>query len=125
VESEYADGRETAPRGPTKDGVRTRVIPLRSAGYDIVTWSAEGDHGGGDRLMLDDIFLPTPPADKYHRVADETAGAYSILVGIAANRSMRTGAQVHVADLVAGLPAPPVPLMPSRGDSLPMPLHVG
>ena len=35
----------------------------------------------GDRLMLEDIFLPNPPADKYLRAADERAGACSIYEG--------------------------------------------
>ena len=98
-----------------------RVIPLRGAGYEITPWSAEGDHGGGDRLMLEDIFLPSPAPDKYLRAADERAGACSILVGIAANRSLETGARVEVADLVGPLPQPDYPPMPSRRERLPMP----
>ena len=41
-------------------GVTTRLIPLRGAARDVVPWTAVGDHGGGDRLMLEDIFLPDP-----------------------------------------------------------------
>lgn len=123
VESVYVNGTETVQGGVAADGVRIRVVPLRGAGYEIEPWNAEGDHGGGDRLMLEDIFLPTPASDKYLRAADERAGACSILVGIAANRSLETGAKVEVADLVPGLPVPDYAPMPSRGDSLPMPLR--
>ncbi|PAW67801.1 MAG: hypothetical protein B9S34_04285, partial [Opitutia bacterium Tous-C1TDCM] len=72
---------------------------------------------------LEDIFLPERPADKYLRSADERAGAQSILVGIAANRSLQTGAQVKIADLVPGLVAPDMAPMPSRQDPVPMPMR--
>ena len=38
--------------------------------------------------MLDDLFLPQKPADKYMRAADQRGGAYSILTGIAANQRL-------------------------------------
>lgn len=121
VESIYVNGTESVQGGVAPDGVRTRVIPMRSPGYDLTPWSAVGDHGGGDRLMLEDIFLPEPAADKYLRAADERAGACSIMVGIAANRSLETGACVRVADLVGALIAPDYPPMPSRQAAVPMP----
>lgn len=123
VESVYVNGTETIQGGVAEDGVKIRVIPLRGGGYDLEPWSAAGDHGGGDRLMLEDIFLPERPADKYLRSADERAGAQSILVGIAANRSLQTGAQVKIADLVPGLVAPDMAPMPSRQDPVPMPMR--
>ena len=122
VESVYVNGTETVQGGIAEGGVTTRVIPLRGAARDVVPWSATGDHGGGDRLMLEDIFLPNPPADKYLRAADERAGACSILVGIAANRSLQTGAGVTVAELVpGGIARPDYAPMPSRTAPLPMP----
>ena len=122
VESVYVNGTETVQGGVAQDGVKIRVIPLRGAGYDVQPWSAAGDHGGGDRLMLEDIFLPEPASDKYLRAADERAGACSILVGIAANRSMATGAKVTVSDLIGELPTPDYAPMPSRVADLPMPV---
>jgi predicted dehydrogenase len=121
VESVYVNGTETIQGGVAADGVQIRVVPLRGAGYDVPPWSAEGDHGGGDRLMLEDIFLPEAAPDKYLRKADERAGACSILVGIAANQSLATGARVRVADLVGELPIPDYAPMPSRRAPLPMP----
>ena len=122
VESVYVNGTETVQGGIAEGGVTTRVIPLRGAARDVVPWSAVGDHGGGDRLMLEDIFLPNPPADKYLRAADERAGTCSILVGIAANRCLATGAGVKVADLLpGGLARPDYAPMPSRTAPLPMP----
>lgn len=71
--------------------------------------------------MLEDIFAAEPPPDRFQRVADERAGAWSILVGIAANRSLETGARVKIAELVPGLEKPDYPAMPTRRDPVPMP----
>ena len=121
VESVYVNGTGTEQGGIAEGGVTTRVIPLRGAARDVVPWTAVGDHGGGDRLMLEDIFPPDPPADKYLRAADERAGAWSILVGVAANHSIETGASVRLSDLVPGVPRPDYAPMPSREAPLPMP----
>ena len=64
------------------------------------------------------------PADKYKRVSDERAGAYSALVGIAANRCFETGQPVRIAGLVTGLTPPDRAPMPSRSGPLPMPLRI-
>jgi predicted dehydrogenase len=121
VESVYVNGTATVQGEIQAGGVKTRVIPLRGEAREIEPWSAAGDHGGGDRLMLDDILLPEPAADKYLRAADERAGACSILVGIAANQSIAQGDRVKVGDLVSGLARPDYPPMPQRGTPLPMP----
>ena len=125
VESVYVNGTGTVQGGIAEGGVTTRVIPLRGAARDIVPWTAIGDHGGGDRLMLEDIFPPEAPPDKYLRAADERAGAWSILVGVAANRCFETGASVRIADLVPGVPRPDYAPMPARDAPLPMPPRVG
>jgi predicted dehydrogenase len=125
VESIYINGAETA-QGAIADGdTTTRVIPLRGEPRTLTPWTFEGDHGGGDRLMLEDFHLPSPAADKYLRAADHRAGACSIFVGIAANRSLATGAEVRVADLVPSLPRPDYAPMPSREGPLPMPVRQG
>ncbi len=121
VESVYVNGTETVQGAFAEGGVTTRVIPLRGEARELVPWTAEGDHGGGDRLMLEDIFLPSPAPDKFLRAADERAGACSILVGIAANRSLETGAAVRVSDLVSGVHRPDYAPMPARDAPLPMP----
>ena len=123
VEAVYENGAETFLNGSAAHGVKIRLVPLRGAGIDIEPWTADGAHGGGDRLMLEDIFLPTPAPDRYLRAADERAGACSILVGIAANQSLQTGARVEIADLVSELPLPDYSPMPTRGERLPMPVR--
>ena len=112
VESVYRDGREVAPT-PSGPEVRTRVIPLRGPAEELTPWRADGDHGGGDRLMLEEILAPGAVADPYLRRADERAGAASILVGVAANRSLATGARVRLADLAGELPRPDYPVRAS------------
>jgi predicted dehydrogenase len=105
------------------DTVTTRVIPLRGVARDIAPWTGAGGHGGGDDVMLEEIFGDAP-ADKYKRVSDERAGAYSCLVGIAANRCFEKGGPVRIADLVTGLTPPVRAPMPDHNGPLPMPLKV-
>jgi hypothetical protein len=105
------------------DGVRTRVIPLRGAPRDLEPWTGEGSHGGGDDVMLTEIFGDAP-ADKYKRASDERGGANSILIGIAANQSFKTGQPVRADQLVTGLTPPERAPMPSRTASLPMPMRI-
>ena len=84
-------------------------------------WSGEGAHGGGDAVMLDDIFLPEPPADPYMRRSDQRGGAASILIGIAANNAMKSGKPVEIAELVPKLERPDFPPMPGHDGPVPMP----
>ena len=102
------------------NNVQTRVIPLRGNAREIEPWTGTGGHGGGDDAMLKEIFGDAP-ADKYKRVSDERAGAYSILVGVAANRCFETGTSVRIADMVTGLTPPERAPMPDRAAPLPMP----
>jgi predicted dehydrogenase len=121
VEQTYVSGTGTVQGGVARDGVTTKVIPLRGAARTIEPWTATGSHGGGDKVMLDEIFLPNPPADKYLRASDQRGGAASILIGIAANRSFASGQPVRIADLVTGFERPNYAPMPSRTVPLPMP----
>ncbi|PTQ09804.1 hypothetical protein CLG96_11535 [Sphingomonas oleivorans] len=73
--------------------------------------------------MLEDVF-GTPPADRFRRSSDERGGAYSILIGVAANHCFQTGQTVRIADLVNGLTPPIAAPMPSRSTPIPMPRRV-
>jgi len=121
AEQIYVSGTDTVQGGIAAGGISTRVIPLRGAPRTVQPWTGTGGHGGGDKVMLDEIFLPEAPADKYRRASDERGGAASILVGIAANRCFETGQPVKVADLVSGLTPPDFAPMPARSGPLPMP----
>jgi predicted dehydrogenase len=121
VEDVYVSGTDTVQGAIMKNGVTTTIIPLRGAARKIVPWSGTGGHGGGDTLLLDDLFLPEKPSDKYLRAADERAGAASCLIGVAANRCFETGQAVQIKDLVTGLTRPNWTEMPTRNDPVPMP----
>lgn len=75
------------------------VRPLFGDPYEIKIVEAKGGHGGGDPLIQRQIFDPEAPKDEYHRNAGHEQGAASILIGIAANQSIKDGKPVRVGDL--------------------------
>ncbi len=75
------------------------VYPMFGAPYEVEVEEGVGGHGGGDPVLLNDIF-GMPKDDRWNRAADHRDGARSILTGIAANRSIRTGQAVNIAELV-------------------------
>ena len=85
-ETVYINGDGTVPGALNKEGTFIRIYPTRQPAYEVPVWTAEGGHGGGDDLMLRDLFAPEGH-DKYLRAADHRGGAASILCGIAANLS--------------------------------------
>jgi predicted dehydrogenase len=121
VEQIYTAGTDQVQGGIAAGGVKTRVIPLRGAARDYEPWTGTGGHGGGDKALLDDIFVLNPPADKYLRDSDERGGASSILIGIGANRCFETGQPVQLSSLVQGWERPALTPMPARQDTVPMP----
>jgi predicted dehydrogenase len=106
------------------EGTYIRIYPLRADAYEPKIWEGEGEHAGGDAVMLKDLFLPEKPADKYLRAADQRSGAYSILTGISANKSIASGEMIKVADLVPDIGMPDYPAMPSHEEPVPMPPKV-
>ena len=101
----------------------TRVIPLRGAPQTIEPWTGTGGHGGGDDVMLSEVF-GSPEPDKYKRAADERSGVYSILVGAAANVCFTSGRAVMIDELVSGLSSPVVAPIPDRRSKIPMPARI-
>ncbi len=102
-ETVYISGDGSVPGALKKEGTTIHVYPHFQPAYALDVWTGTGGHGGGDKVLLDALFLPQSPEDRYARAADHRAGAYSILTGIAANQSMASGALVNIADLVHGL----------------------
>jgi len=100
VEKAYINaGGDIAAEGATRTK-RITVFPLFAEPYDVEIEEGKGGHGGGDTVMLEDIFGSNPPPDPFNRAATHLEGAYSILVGIAGNKSINTGRPVEVKDLV-------------------------
>ncbi|QMV43485.1 Gfo/Idh/MocA family protein [Cohnella cholangitidis] len=99
VEQSYVNsGGEKSQEGALKDKSIT-VFPMFAAPYEVEVEEGVGGHGGGDPVLLNDIF-GTPVEDRFKRAANHIDGARSILTGIAANRSIRTGQAVRVDELV-------------------------
>ena len=67
--------------------------------YAVAIEEGKGGHGGGDRVLLNDLF-GVPEYDKFHRAASHVDGAMSILTGISANKSMASGMPIDVMNLV-------------------------
>ncbi|KAI8271182.1 putative oxidoreductase YteT [Colletotrichum sp. SAR11_239] len=79
---------------------RTMLLrPLFGPPQEIDLGEAKGAHGGGDLVLLRDLF-GEPVSDEYMRAASHIDGAASILTGIAANRSIATGQVVNVDDIL-------------------------
>lgn len=99
VENSYvsAAGKQSDEGAAMQQSIQ--VYPMFDEPYTVELEETEGGHGGGDPILLRDIF-DRPVQDRFHRAASHVDGATSILTGIAGNLSLRTGLPVHVNDLV-------------------------
>ncbi|MCW2804843.1 MAG: Gfo/Idh/MocA family oxidoreductase [Propionibacteriaceae bacterium] len=84
------------------DGQRLTLQRHWEAAQDIKIPEGEGGHGGGDALLLADVFVG-PGEDWLERPSDWVDGVRSIAVGMAGNESLRTGLPIKVADLGLGV----------------------
>ena len=71
-----------------------------SAAEEVPIPQAEGGHGGADPLLQEQLFAAHPPEDVLGRNAGHEQGAASLLIGAAANLSMKSGEAVSVRSLV-------------------------
>jgi predicted dehydrogenase len=121
-ETVYTNADGSVPGELEPEGTYTRVYPHWQAPYEVELWTGTGGHGGGDPILLTDVFNPEgAPKDKYLRAADQRSGAYSILTGVAANVSMAEKRPVRIDELVEPIEQPDYPPMPTDRDPLPMP----
>ncbi|KAL1835353.1 hypothetical protein VTK73DRAFT_5746 [Phialemonium thermophilum] len=92
---------QSAPPEGSLEGVRILVRPHFGPPREETVETKEGGHGGGDPELLRDLFGgDAVPRDELKRAASHVDGALSILTGIAANQSIRTGLPVKVDQLV-------------------------
>jgi predicted dehydrogenase len=75
------------------------VHPMLGESYEVPLEQSEGGHGGADPHLLYDLFGPPHP-DPFGRAANHIDGASSVITGIAANKSIRTGLPVEVDSLL-------------------------
>ena len=96
VHGVFGGVRQQADKSEVSTTLRRHGEPARS----LPVWSGEGDHGGGDPVMLGYLFDTSAAPDKYERMASHVDGAWSIIAGLAANRSMETGGTVDVQQML-------------------------
>lgn len=103
IEKSYVNsGGDKSQEGALK-WCEVTVYPMFDAPYRMEIAKGEGGHGGGDNVMLEEIFGQAAD-DPLRRAASYHDGAMSILTGIAGNQSLRTGLPVNIADLPVRLP---------------------
>ena len=97
----FTDGEaETAAASKgTFKTTRIRVYPMFGQAYDVNVPVGEGGHGGADPVLLEQLFSSKPPSDPFNRAASHIDGAASVITGIAANESIKTGQMIRVDDL--------------------------
>ncbi|MCL1863766.1 MAG: Gfo/Idh/MocA family oxidoreductase [Defluviitaleaceae bacterium] len=90
VEASYVNaGGDRDDEGAVKNKEIT-VFPMFDAPYSVKVEMKKGGHGGGDRVMLDEIF-GKPFDDRFKRAAGLKDGVMSIMTGICANKSIASG----------------------------------
>ena len=83
-------------------GERLNLQRHWEAAQDVKIEEGTGGHGGGDALLLADVFRGAGD-DWLERSSDWVDGVRSIAVGMAGNESLRTGLPVKIADLGLGV----------------------
>ena len=99
VERSYVSGRDSIVHQGATDKETMMVYPQFAKPYKVEIIRGEGGHGGGDPILLNDIF-GVPEPDPFNRAASHVDGAMSILTGIAANKSIASGMAVDIAPLI-------------------------
>jgi len=99
VERSYVSGRDSIVHQGATDKESMVVYPQFAEPYKVDIPHGEGGHGGGDPVLLNDIF-GVPEPDPFNRAASHVDGAMSILTGIAANKSIAGGMAVDIATLL-------------------------
>jgi predicted dehydrogenase len=94
-----------APASLRPRGARLLVQRHWEPAREVAIPAGRGGHGGGDAMLLDDVFRGRR-TDPLRRQAGFADGAASILVGIAGNESLRTGRAVRLDELGLALSEP-------------------
>jgi predicted dehydrogenase len=103
-----ADGRvvvdpSAAPESSSRTGGQRLTLQRHWNGArDVPIKEGEGGHGGGDALLLADVFRG-PGDDWLERPSSWVDGVRSVAVGMAGNESLRTGLPVTIAELDLGV----------------------
>ena len=99
-ENTYVSGDGRVPGEVIAEDVAITLIPEFSQAQQVEVKTSQGGHGGADPLLLADVFDPDAPAEPLKRKAGHRDGAYSILTGVAAAKSIDSGLPVKVSSLL-------------------------
>jgi len=99
VEKSYVNSGGTKEEEGALSSMSLTVHPIVGKPYEVDIEEGEGGHGGGDPVLLRDIF-GEPIEDRFNRAATHIDGVKSILTGIAGNISIKTGRPVKLDSLV-------------------------
>jgi hypothetical protein len=84
---------------PTSDANYDEIVVFKNFGRREYIQIPQGSgHGGGDKLLKDQIFIPNTP-DPLKQMAGVRDGALACLIGIAARKSIASGQPVMIGDL--------------------------
>ncbi|MEE1617674.1 Gfo/Idh/MocA family protein [Brachybacterium sp. J153] len=89
----------TEDSGVRERGERLVVQKHFAAAQEVEIPEGVGGHGGGDALLLRDVFVG-PAEDELGRPSDHRDGLRAISVGICGNESLATGLPVDVAEFL-------------------------
>lgn len=68
--------------------------------YEVVTVSSErSGHGGGDRRLQEDLFLKKSAEDPYDHRGNLRDRVLSVLIGVAARKSIEAGKPIQIGSL--------------------------
>lgn len=98
LENVYVNGDGSPSKEGAVKSAKITVYPLFEEAYNVPFETPEGGHGGGDPVLLADVFGKNKEQDRFHRAASHIDGALSIMTGICANKSIATGMPIKVLD---------------------------
>jgi len=100
IETDAVKGKGMRLPFPDPPPQRIRYFPLFEGMQTIDLVFKGGGHGGGDPAQKKEIFLGRDENDRTCRLASVMEAAYSVLVGIAARTSIKTGEPVNISGLL-------------------------
>ncbi|MDQ1913481.1 Gfo/Idh/MocA family oxidoreductase [Paenibacillus sp. GD4] len=77
-------------------------FPLFGSKETIHVVHKEGGHGGGDPLLLEDLFMGEDQSRPYRVLSGAEAGAYSVATGEAVWRSVKEHRPITIAEVISG-----------------------
>jgi len=91
IERSYVSGDGNIPGELRQSTVRTRLLKEFSEPVELEVETRPGGHGGGDPLLLEELFGRDKSGDSLSQRADHMDGVWSMLVGLGACQSIQSG----------------------------------